>query len=630
MNSKFKAQSTMKKTITGVAVLRPQALPLAVSLALAATSAQAVPFNIGEIEGRFDSSLSIGASWAMDSPDRAFIGSRNGGTASTQTSDDGRLNFKKGETFSKIFKGVHDLELKYGDTGVFVRGKYWYDFELKDESRPLYDIDDNHRDTAAKASGSELLDAFVYHNYTLDDLPGTVRAGRQVVSWGESTFIQNGINSINPVDVSALRRPGSEVKEALIPVNMLYFNQGLTDNLSVEAFYQLQWEKTVADNCGTFFSSDVVAKGCDINMAINGSDFDRDIDGTGVLGGYGYVPRLSDKDPRNSGQFGVALRWMVPELNDTEFGLYAMNYHSRTPTSAWTVGRGALADPVGGLVGQGGASTARYYLEYPEDIRLYGLSFSTTVGATAVAGEISYRPNMPLSLNASDVSAAATLGAAATNPRVNAGLPIFQTGYASSAYGSLINGYVRKPFTQAQFTLTRTIDQLTFIGADRLTLVGEVGYSHIADLGSTDGSDLRFGRSSVFGNGELSTAGSASLLGGISGNNLCRQIANSANPDQCTSKGFYTADSWGYRLRAVLEYADLIGGVVLRPNLSFAHDVEGFGPTFNEGDKSVSIGLDAEYLTRYNLAISYTDYFGGDFNTNTDRDFLAVSLGVSF
>lgn len=620
----------MKKTMTGVAGPRLRVLPLGVSLALAATSAQAVTFNIGEIEGRFDTSLSIGASWAMDSPDRAFIGTRNGGTASTQNSDDGRLNFKKGETFSKIFKGVHDLELKYGDTGVFVRGKYWYDFELKDEGRLLEDIDDNHRDMAAKSSGFELLDAFVYHNYTINDLPGTVRAGRQVVSWGESTFIQNGINSINPVDVSALRRPGSEVKEALIPVNMLYFNQGLTDSLSFEAFYQLQWEKTVADNCGTFFSSDVVAKGCDNNMAINGSDFDRDVDGTGIPGGYGYVPRLSDKDPRNSGQFGVALRWMVPELNDTEFGVYAMNYHSRTPTSTWRVGRGALLDPVGGLAGQGGVSTARYYLEYPEDIRLYGLSFSTTVGATAVAGEISYRPNMPLSLNASDVSAAATLGAAATNPLVNAGLPVFQTGFASSAYGSLINGYVRKPFTQAQVTLTRTIDQLTFIGADRLTLVGEVGYSHIADLGATDGSDLRFGRSSVYGNGELSTAGSAPLLGGISGNNLCRQVANSANPDQCNSKGFYTADSWGYRVRAMLEYADLIGGVVLRPSVSFAHDVEGFGPTFNEGDKSVSIGVDAEYLNRYNLAISYTDYFGGDFNTNTDRDFLAVSLGVSF
>ena len=156
----------------------------------------------------------------------------SGGTALSRTSDDGRLNFKKGETFSKIFKGIHDLELKYGDTGVFVRGKYWYDYELKDEDREFKPISDHNRKEGAKSSGAQILDAFVYHNYSLGDLPGTVRAGKQVVSWGESTFIGNSINSINPIDVSAFRRPGAEIKEGLIPVNMFYVSQSLTDNLS--------------------------------------------------------------------------------------------------------------------------------------------------------------------------------------------------------------------------------------------------------------------------------------------------------------------------------------------------------------------------------------------------------------
>ena len=205
-----------------------------------ATQASAVSFNIGEIEGQFDSSLSVGASWSMRSADKDYIGTRNGGHASSQTSDDGRLNFKKGETFSKIFKGIHDLELKYGDTGAFFRGKYWYDFELKDEHRLLYDIDDHNRKEGAKSSGAQLLDAFLYHNYSIGDLPGSVRVGKQVVSWGESTFIQNSINSINPMDVAAFRRPGAEIKEGLIPVNMLYLSQGISDALTVEGFYQLE------------------------------------------------------------------------------------------------------------------------------------------------------------------------------------------------------------------------------------------------------------------------------------------------------------------------------------------------------------------------------------------------------
>lgn len=600
--------------------LRPHALALGIGLSIT-LSANAETFNLGEIEGRFDSSLSFGSSWSTANPDKAFIGVANGGTASSRTSDDGRLNFKKGEAFSTIFKGVHDLELKWGDSGVFVRGKYWYDFELQDGSQHLYDIDDSGRDSAAKASGAQILDAFLYHNYEIDDLPGSVRVGKQVVSWGESTFIGNGINSINPADVSALRRPGSEIKEGLIPVNMLYVTQGLSDNLSVEAFYQLTWQKTVLDNCGTFFASDVAANGCDTGMTVNGSDLN-----TGAAS-YGYVPRLGDQDARDSGQYGVALRWTVPELNETEFGAYALNYHSRTPETAWVVGRGALRDPVGGLSGQGGVSTARYYLEYPEDIHLYGLSFATNIGATAVSGEISYRPNMPMSLNSTDVSTAATLGSAATSSLVNAGLPVFATGWASSAYGAQIEGYKRMPYTQAQVSAVRTFDQV--LTADRLTLMGEAAFAHIGGLGSTDGSDLRFGRSSVYGNGELSAAGVAALLGGAKGNQICK-LLNSANPGECDDDGFYTQNSWGYRLRAVLEFNDAIAGVNLKPNVSFSHDVSGYGPTFTEGNKAVSVGVDADYLSRYTASLSYTDFFGGDYNTNSDRDFVAFSVGMSF
>ncbi|MDH0893592.1 MULTISPECIES: DUF1302 domain-containing protein [unclassified Pseudomonas] len=592
----------------------PHTLALAVALA-SALPAQAASFNIGPIEGQIDSSLSIGASWALDDADAKFVGKANGGSASTRTSDDGRLNFKKGETFSKIFKGVHDLQLRYGESGVFLRGKYWYDFELKDEHRLLYDIDDGGRDNAAQASGFELLDAFVYHNYLIGDLPGSVRAGKQVVSWGESTFIGNSINAINPADVAAFRRPGSEIKEGLIPVNMLYVTQGLTENLSVEAFYQLEWEKTVLDNCGTFFGTDTAAKGCEYGMTTFGSDRNRD------PAVYGWVPRLDDREARDGGQFGVALRWLVPALNDTEFGVYALNYHSRTPESMWQVGNADFS----AVTGAPGPASARYYLQYPEDIRLYGLSFATTTpDGTALSGEISHRPNMPLSLNGTDVSTAASVGGLVGALGID-GLAIFDTGWAGTETGSLVQGYKRMPFTQAQVSAVRTFDQV--LGGDRLVLVGEVGYSHIGRLGSSDGSDLRFGRSSVFGNGRLPD--SAAALG-MTGNGLCTALLNTTNPDQCTGKGFYTRNSWGYRLRTQLEFNDAIAGVNLKPNLAFAHDVEGFGPTFTEGNKSVSLGLDADYLSTYTASLSYTNYFGGDFNTNTDRDFLAFSVGMSF
>src|SRR5690554_2315021 len=118
------------------------ALPLAVGLASFSGTAHAVNFNIGAIEGQLDSQMSIGASMSMANPDKRFIhvdtaidGVNQGGQATARTSDDGRLNYEKGDFFSKIFKGSHDLELRYGNSGAFLRGNYWYDFETKDGSR---------------------------------------------------------------------------------------------------------------------------------------------------------------------------------------------------------------------------------------------------------------------------------------------------------------------------------------------------------------------------------------------------------------------------------------------------------------------------------------------------------------
>jgi hypothetical protein len=44
----------------------------------------------------------------------------------------------------------------------------------------------------------------------------------------------------------------------------------------------------------------------------------------------------------------------------------------------------------------------------------------------------------------------------------------------------------------------------------------------------------------------------------------------------------------------------------------------------------VSLGLNADYQNTYNASLSYTDFFGGDYNTNVDRDFVALSFGVNF
>ncbi|MEO4046259.1 DUF1302 domain-containing protein [Pseudomonas sp. CAU 1711] len=629
-------------------------LPLAVSLASTlAAPAFGVTFNIGEIEGQLDSTLSVGASWSVRSADRDLIGVNNGGQGLSQTTDDGRLNFKRGETFSKIFKGIHDLELKYGDTGMFVRGKYWYDFELKDEHRLFKDIDDSNRKEGAQASGAQILDAFVYHNYAIADQPGSVRLGKQVVSWGESTFIQNGINAVNPVDVSAFRRPGAEVKEGLIPVNMFYVSQSLTDNLSMEAFYQLEWDQTVVDNCGTFFSQvDVVADGCDDNLRLlsNNTALIGALNGFLVGGGLdpldtnvegNLVARGGDRDARDSGQWGLAFRYFYEPL-DTEFGAYAMNYHSRAPFLSATAPDQGVYNVAGNLLtllgpGLGGSASAlaiagnsEYFIEYPEDIRLYGLSFSTTLPTgTAWSGEISYRPNAPVALNTTDVLYSAVRPISSptvTNPYADASV-------LDGAPGATRHGYNRKEVTQIQTTFTHFLDQV--MGASRLTLVGEVGATFVGGLEHT--SEARYGRDPVFGPGELPN-GTCEALNDVT---LGRAVVDGApNTDfsnvskDCNDDGFTTHSSWGYRARAIWDYPDVFAGINLRPSVAWSHDVDGYSPgpgaNFEEGRKAISLGVEAEYQNTYTASLSYTDFFGGDYNTSVDRDFVAFSVGASF
>lgn len=642
-------------------IWRMAKLPLAVSLAsVLATPAFAINFNIGEVEGTFDSSLSVGASWSTAKRDMDFVGNANGGTGYTQTGDDGRLNFQRGKTFSQIFKGIHDLELKYKDTGVFLRGKYWYDAELADGNRPFKDISNKGRKEGAKTRGVELLDAFVYHNYAIADQPGTVRLGKQVVSWGESTFIMNSINSINPIDVSAFRRPGAELKEGLIPVNMFFVSQNLTDQLSMEAFYQLSWKQTVVDNCGTFFASaDVAANGCNDNYHILDRQLTDLLMGVDKLnsGAPGLAPistsqaglaysaqeglmvrRGKDNKAKDDGQFGFALRWLG---DNTEYGAYMMNYHSRTPflsmknadaaalsqANILAAAQGiyntlgvAQAGGAANWLGSGQAWTAisapsnaallanartlagaavavgngNYFMDYPEDIRLYGLSFSTTLPTgTAWQGEVSYRPNAPIQINTQEMTLA---------------LANVLTG--GSAPSAVQKGYARKEVTQLQTTFTHFFDQV--LGASRATVVGEVGFTHVGGLESKD--KVRYGRDPIYG-----VKGSAVDPTGSS-------VARYGD------HGFVTKNSWGYRVRGILDYSDVFAGINLHPNMAFSHDVDGYGPNgqFNEGAKAISFGLDADYQNTYTAALSYTNFFDGRYNTLTDRDFVSMSVGVNF
>ncbi len=82
------------------------------------------------------------------------------------------------------------------------------------------------------------------------------------------------------------------------------------------------------------------------------------------------------------------------------------------------------------------------------------------------------------------------------------------------------------------------------------------------------------------------------------------------------------------------DYNNAIFGVNLKPNVAWSHDVGGYplapAATSRKVAKAVSLGLDAEYHNTYTASLGYTNFFDGNYNTLTDRDFVALSFGVNF
>ena len=373
----------------------------------------AFQFESGDFSGSLDTSISYGTTWRVQDRDPAILGIASttlpngtqapgtlGGRAFSVNGDDGNLNYDKG-LVSNVLRLVPELEINHrSGFGAFGRVRMFYDFENKDGSREKIDLTDD----ALELVGSDikLLDLYAYGKFDLQGRPGEVRIGNQVISWGESTFIPNGINVINPIDVAALRSPGSELRDALLPQPMLWGTFDINENNTVEAFYQFYWKRVKPDPSGSYFSTnDFATDGGNKLMLGFGAAPDIIPFGPAAAASIGAtpvgvaVPRGPDDAPSDSGQWGLAYRLFAPKLNDTEFGFYFVNYHSRLPIIS------AITGTPAGLASGDYAGSARYIVEYPEDIKLLGLSFNSVLGTTgwAIQGEVSHKLDVPLQVD---------------------------------------------------------------------------------------------------------------------------------------------------------------------------------------------------------------------------------------
>ncbi len=603
----------------------------------------------GNFRLNLDTTLSWGGRYRMEDPDPAIISPFEGGTAWSVNGDDGNLNFDKGDIVSNTLKATIDLSWSYEGwdahrIGFFVRGSGFYDFALENDCCNRTELTQEALDWAG--SRTELLDAYAWWQFP----GGEIRVGQQVINWGESTFIQGGLSVINPVDVSALRVPGSELREAFRPLGMVWASFDLSSNLSVEAFYEYEWEPIVIDPPGTYFSTnDFVGPGGEYVFLQFAAFPDTGESPPFMIPPldipFMSVPRTDTVEADDGGQFGLALRWFLPSWGGTEFGFYYMNIHSRLPTINGITGpvsivpemqaRGAAAAlmyyymagiPPGvspefdAMVAQAAsavgaavyAESANWFTAYPEDIKLYGLSWNATLGTSGIAfqGEVSYRQDQPYQMDDVEVLFAAL---SPLSP-VYADASQITNGTALGFEETLL-GYRLLDSSQLQFTLTKIFSN--FLGADQGVLLTEFGFNKVFDMPSKD--ELRFEGPGTY----------------TSGNPINTAVGAHVGKEWEQPEHFADDFSWGYRLVGRLTYNNAIGAWSLAPRFAWQHDVDGVTPgpggSFIDGRRAFTIGLQAGYQNAWQVDLSYTTYSGASrYNLINDRDFIGGFIKYSF
>lgn len=591
--------------------------------------------------------------------------------------DLGNLAHDPGKAFSTQIAGSHELDINFGDYGFFTRAFWFYDFEQMDNNRPWSNpITGRTTDLCADKAASDLLckdfrllDAFFYADVWLGDMPLTLRIGEQVISWGESTFIQHGINTTNAVDVTRARAPGAELKEVFIPAGMIYASLGVTDSLSVSGYYQYEWQESWLPVAGSYFATnDFAGEGGQANNVQLGFSGNPDIDLDALLtqlNGLGdalragadpsaisaaylaYPTRVavrahSDRavnEADDQGQFGLRLTYFAEKLNQTEMSLYYINYHSQRPlisglTSDFTPQ--GIAQDIGMLASTqitrdnlqdlDAFTEAQFF--FPEDIKLYGFSFNTNVGTTAVAGEIAYRQDEPLQID--DVE---LLYQGMPEQLANIGLRPDLAGISQMnnigrgvGPGQTAEGFVFSDTLQMQATVSHVFGPV--LGTDNFIMLGEAGYVDIQDF--PDPEVLRLNAPGTGRTASLEPVRDAQ--GNVVNTREGLHIGISDGPE---TNPFASDTSWGYRLAAVADFNNIYSGINLRTRATFAHDVDGTTPDplflFIEKRKSANITFTFDYLSRWSASASYSAFWGGVGTTNllSDRDFVSFNIKYS-
>jgi hypothetical protein len=596
---------------------------VATTLLASVERSSAATFAVRDLQGLFNGRLSYGALYRVEDRDDDLIAISSDGNAQSANADDGNLNYDEGLVSSTV-RATGELALFWRDFGFFGRGAAFYDFknQANDPARTGFDSD------AEKLVGSDVELREAYFNWRVrpGGTPTLIRIGQQIINWSETTFVRDGLDVINPVDLVTFLQPSSTREDLRIPQRMVWVAANVTQTFSAEAYYQYEWEPVEIPPVGWYFSNNDGVGGEGLHSWMYGdglvSDLGTDLDDyfelpEGTLGfdeDFQRLPGRNRDKASDTGQYGAALIGFLPDSNATKIGLHYIRYHSRFPVIMGRTGDAAAvaatAEPLvaarasalesiylgegldpgeAALLGREAAeeltlsryaNEASFFASYPEDIDLVGISFSTALRQTGtlLAGEISHHLDYPFQL--------------ALNPLLDTVFSpvLFDTDVGDTALGDFGPGEIIGGFQRFDRTLLTLEAAQIFRGrlwADQVLVSADLSWSAVHDLPGGDEPQL-------------------------------------TSDDE---------DSWGYRVQALASYSGLLGGITIAPFVSFSHDIDGTTPapvsTFVEDRKNFTVGLRAFYINRIVGEVRYSGFSGGG-RANLLRDRDNIRFQVSY
>ncbi len=603
---------------------------------LYSVGAQAFTFEGDSVKGSFDSTVTFGFGKRLKNQSCSLVGDVTGPCGASadyaiwSNGDDGNMNYNKGDFFTTYLKGNHELLLKLPSDITFMARANWMQDFAADKTRRTDLLSDAKKQMTADVN---LMDLWVSKEFSIGEQRARVRVGNQVVSWGESLFAPGGINSTNAMDINRLSSPGMQLKEVFLPAPIISFATGLGNGLNVEGYYQTSWNRSKLPAVGSYWSvADFAGKGSHKQLYLDATGLLNGIDAptyarmngvslaaaeaalaAGPFGGAVGVsnnslalPQTTDLTPKNSGQFGLSLRW-TPKDSDVNLGFYYMNYHDKTPNGRWWTDAGA----------PGGVQVQNVFLE---NRKMYGVSANTSIGNWAVGAELSYRPKDAVSLSACSDDAAAPIGTNAQN---------FAAGIASFGYNC--DGWIDMKKYQTHITGILALTPgdhgwfLNAVGAQTGTFLGEFVWTHYPEA-DPNKVYLR----TVNGTGGPVTTGQV-LAGGL--------YSWPADGNKNSVRGTGTKDSYGYMFDFSLVYdSSLISGWQVIPGIFMMGALKGETPNlvafWQEGAKSANFYVNfVQNPAKWQAGVNYTTFWGGKSEYHQvlkDRDFVGGYVSYNF